>query len=124
MVEIVPDASLPRKLNFAVILMNDNRPHSVPFDTLAIEREHLVVGPLFARLALARAGAFLIGHAGRRRNSGSSSSCSKPEPRSTLVQAKRFGSTAKKRAEVAGSSLKCCTTMPPRRNGRLITSPA
>jgi alkanesulfonate monooxygenase SsuD/methylene tetrahydromethanopterin reductase-like flavin-dependent oxidoreductase (luciferase family) len=58
------------------------------------------------------------------RYSGASSSCSKPEPRSTLAHASKFGSTAISFAVCSGSGFTCCTTTPALRSGRLRQSPA
>ena len=63
-------------------------------------------------------------HSCQRLYSGASSSCSKPEPRSTNVHSNQFGSVATNRTSLSGSVLKCCTMMPFARSGRLSTSPS
>src|SRR5262249_42228687 len=96
-------------------------------------RHHALIGIVAQGRALALAHPFHFSHGccsffsalrqALRRYSGAFSSCSKPQPPSTVTPSSQFGSAATNFAGLLGSALKCWTMMPSARSGRLSTSP-
>src|SRR5262245_368092 len=110
-IEEVLELALARLEPFLLGAVDHHGPGEIALGERLALRHHPLVWVFFKRRPLALAHAFDFSHCSAPhalgRYSGASSSCSKPQPRSTVTPSSQFGSAATNLAGLFGSALKC-----------------